>query len=45
MKLYQTDTSEKAYFILEPNCELEAPVHVAFEDFDMAKAYLNRFRT
>ena len=45
MKLHQQPTHETIFFILEPNDEPGTPVHVAFDDADTAKAYLNRFRT
>ncbi|WP_316814736.1 hypothetical protein [Pedobacter nyackensis] len=45
MKLNQQENCETIFFILEPSCESDIPVHVAFDDADAAKAYLNRFRT
>ncbi|WEK19138.1 MAG: hypothetical protein P0Y49_20380 [Candidatus Pedobacter colombiensis] len=39
------ETEETIFFILEPNEEMDIPIHVAFDDEFAAKAYLNRFRT
>jgi len=45
MKLHQSANHSTIFFILEPNELQDIPVHVAFEDEDTARAYLNRFNT
>ena len=44
MKINQPQTTETIYFIKE-YCDLEIPIHVAFDDLEAAKAYVGRFLT
>ncbi|SMD09851.1 hypothetical protein [Pedobacter nyackensis] len=44
MKHNQPKTTESIYFIKEFS-DLDIPIHVAFDDFETAKAYISRLRT
>jgi predicted GIY-YIG superfamily endonuclease len=45
MKLTQPEDQETVYYIKEYNEELDTPIHVAFNNYETASAYVNRFRT